>query len=223
MITIDGPAASGKSTVARRLAHEMGLQLIDSGAMYRAVTLLAIEQGVDISDVKRLVPIARFIGNSFRIITGEDATVKILVGERDITEEIRSAGVGKLVSPVSAVPEVRAEMVEAQRNMVHGGGVVAEGRDMGSTVFPDASVKIFLDATKEERMRRRHEELLDKGKELSIEDVKKEIEMRDSMDSSRSASPLRVPDGAVVIDTTNMTVEEVISSIKEICSERGCI
>ncbi len=216
VITIDGPAASGKSTVARLLAYEMGLQLIDSGAMYRAVTLLALEQGVDISDTQRLVSIAKFVGNNLRARMEEGARVKIFIDDRDITEEIRGAAVGKFVSPVSAIPEVRIQMVEAQRSIAKGGGVIAEGRDMGSTVFPDASLKIFLNAAEEERVRRRYVELLEKGKKVSIDDVKKEIEIRDFIDSSRSASPLRIPDGAIVIDTTDMSVEEVIFSIKDL-------
>ncbi len=222
VITIDGPAASGKSTVARRLAYEMGLQLLDSGAMYRAVTLLTLERGIGISEIEKLASVAELIGNNLRIVMEKGDRVRILFGSRDITEEIRSADVGKFVSPVSAVPEVRAQMVRAQRNMALAGGVVAEGRDMGSTVFPDACVKIFLDALKQERVRRRYIELIEKSKDVTIEEVEKEIEMRDSIDSSRSASPLRIPDGAIIIDTTNMTVEEVISSIKQICANKGC-
>jgi 3-phosphoshikimate 1-carboxyvinyltransferase len=202
VIAIDGPAGSGKSTVAREVARRLGLDWLDTGAMYRCVALAAIRRGIDPGDAEALARVA--------------AAVDIDVGERvhldgtDVTADIRSPEVTRVVSAVAAVPAVRAEMVRRQRAWAaaRGGGVV-EGRDIGSVVFPDAELKVFLTATDEERARRRAAEL--GGADTA--EVAADMARRDRLDATRATAPLTVPDGAVVIDTTGRTVSDVVGAI----------
>jgi cytidylate kinase len=194
VIAIDGPAGAGKSTVSRRLAEALGLQRLDTGAMYRAVAWSALDQGIDPTDAEAVTGIAR----SARIEVGE----RVTAGGVDVTEAIRSPEVNRAVSAVAANPDVRQVLVERQRRWVveHGGGVV-EGRDIGSVVFPDASLKIYLTASPEERARRRSEEGSDG------------VARRDRLDSTRAASPLEVADGARVVDTTERSVDAVVEEV----------
>ena len=194
VIAIDGPAGAGKSTVSRRLAEALGLERLDTGAMYRAVAWSALDQGVDPADAEAVTGIAR----SARIEVGE----RVTAGGVDVTEAIRSPEVNRAVSAVAANPDVRRLLVERQRRWVveHGGGVV-EGRDIGSVVFPDASLKIYLTASPEERARRRSEEGSDG------------VARRDRLDSTRAASPLVVADGARIVDTTERSVDAVVEEV----------
>jgi len=194
VIAIDGPAGAGKSTVSRRLAEALGLERLDTGAMYRAVAWSALDQGVDPADAEAVTGIAR----SARIEVGE----RVTAGGVDVTEAIRSPEVNRAVSAVAANPDVRRLLVERQRRWVveHGGGVV-EGRDIGSVVFPDASLKIYLTASPEERARRRSEEGSDG------------VARRDRLDSTRAASPLEVADGARIVDTTERSVDAVVEEV----------
>ena len=194
VIAIDGPAGAGKSTVSRRLAEALGLQRLDTGAMYRAVAWSALDQGIDPTDAEAVTGVAR----AARIEVGE----RVTAGGVDVTEAIRSPEVNRAVSAVAANPAVRRVLVERQRRWVveHGGGVV-EGRDIGSVVFPDASLKIYLTASPEERARRRSEEGSDG------------VARRDRLDSTRAASPLEVADGARVVDTTERSVDAVVEEV----------
>jgi cytidylate kinase len=223
VIAIDGPAASGKSTVALEIARRLGLELVDSGSMYRAVTLVARESGVDPGDRKALQGLARAVRFEFRCELPDNGPPRVYLGGREITSEIRSAGVGEAVSVVSEFEEVRREMVELQRSLAGGSDAVVEGRDIGTAVFPDADLKVFLEASVYERVRRRYLESEEKGFEVSMPQVEKEIEMRDRIDSSREVSPLRMAPDAVPIDTTEKSIEQVVTEIIEICEELGLV
>lgn len=214
VIAIDGPAASGKSTVARSVASELGFDLVDTGAMYRSVTLLAVEEDVPLDDEEALGALAARVKGCFRAEAG-DGPARFFLCDREVTEDIRSAQVGDAVSPVSVAATVRREMVALQRECSSGRGVVVEGRDIGSVVFPDAALKVFLDAAAGERKRRRLAELSEKGSKASVEDVAREIDKRDRMDSSRENSPLVRPEDAFYIDTTGLSVDQVAGLILE--------
>jgi CMP/dCMP kinase len=207
VIAIDGPSGSGKSTVARAVAAELGLPVLDTGAMYRAVTLAVLEAGVALDDAAASAALARASE-----ITVEHG-VTMLDG-RDVSSEIRGPLVTGAVSIVSAHPEVREILVARQRAWVarHGGGVV-EGRDIGTVVFPDATVKAFLVASDDERARRRHRDEMAAARAVAVEDVKAALDRRDAVDRGRAVSPLRPADDAIVIDTTNLDVDSVVAEV----------
>lgn len=206
VIAIDGPSGSGKSTVARGVAARLGLEVLDTGAMYRSVTLAALEAGIDLADGAVLAELAA------RLAITVGGTVRI--DGRDVTAEIRGPSVTSAVSTVAAHPEVRAVLVERQRAWVaeRGGGVV-EGRDIGTVVFPDAPVKVFLTASDEERARRRHRDETAARRRAEVTRVAEELAERDRLDSSRAVSPLAVASDARVLDTTDRTVDEVVDEI----------
>lgn len=210
MITIDGPAGSGKSTTARLVAERLGLTYLDTGALFRALTLLALEQQLDLHNGAALAELAQH--SNLRIATTPEKT-RIWANNREITENIRAPRVSKHVSLVASHPPVRKEMLRLQRELAAGGDVVVEGRDIGTVVFPDAPLKVFMQASIEARARRRHEELVEQGQEVSVEAVEAELASRDAMDASRKAAPLRRPENALVIDTTNLTIEEQVDKI----------
>lgn len=205
-MAIDGPAGSGKSTVARTLADRLGLPYLDTGAMYRALTLKALRRGVPIDDGAALVRLAA--DTSIEIGPG-----RVLLDREDVTAEVRSGPVTAAVSQLSAHEAVRSLMVERQRALVRRGAAVVEGRDIGTVVLPDAGLKVFLTAAPEERARRRAAELRADGVERPVEEILEEILARDRRDSGRAASPLVAAKDAVVIDSTNLTVEEVVEEI----------
>ena len=212
-IAIDGPAGAGKTTIARGIAHRLGLRYIDTGAMYRAAAWKSLELGIPLKDEDRIVEMVSRMDIRF-------AECRIFADGVDVTTAIRTPEVTRLSSPISAIPGVRRHLVALQQKMGGEGRCVMEGRDIGSVVMPDAEVKVFLTASVEERARRRHAERLEAGVETDIETLKKEIEERDRRDSTRADSPLiRVPD-AVEIDTDGMTIEQVIDRILELCRER---
>jgi CMP/dCMP kinase len=207
VIAIDGPSGSGKSTVARAVAAELGRPVLDTGAMYRAVTFAVLEAGAALDDAGACAAIAR--ASEITIENG----VTILDG-RDVSSEIRGPLVTGAVSIVSAHPEVREILVARQRAWVarHGGGVV-EGRDIGTVVFPDATVKVFLVASDDERARRRHRDEMAAARAVAVEDVKAALDRRDAIDRGRAVSPLRPADDAIVIDTTNLDVDSVVTEV----------
>ncbi len=210
-IAIDGPAGAGKSTVARRVARALGLPFLDTGAMYRAVALVALERGVDPADEEACAEIAREIELTF------DGEGRLLVDGVPREEEIRSPRVDAVVSQVSAHPAVRAAIVPHQRRFAEeAGGVVAEGRDTTTVVFPDADLKVFLTASVEERARRRAAQ---SGREGEVEAIRREIERRDRLDRERADSPLRVAEDARIVDTDGRTVEEVVEEILALARE----
>jgi cytidylate kinase len=217
-IAIDGPAGAGKSTVSRRLAELLGLRYIDSGAMYRVVGVLADEQGIDFGDVVALTALCDALVLHFEERTDGMHTI---ANGRDLSAAIRTAGAGQLASKVSTVPEVRERLVALQRAMSAGGGVVMEGRDIGTVVLPDATVKIFLVASAEERARRRCAELNARGEAADAAQVTREIEERDRRDQGRAHSPLRPAEGALVVDTSRDDIDAVVARIRALIEPRG--
>ena len=216
IITIDGPAGSGKSTAAKQLAQALGFAYLDTGATYRAVTLAALRGGVDMEDEAALAALA---GRIDLRLEGAGGELRVLLEGRDVSREIRSAAVTDNSHHVARAPAVRKILVEIQRRMGSeladsAGGVVAEGRDQGSVVFPAADVKFYLDASPEVRARRRYEEMLADGQDVTYETVLEAILTRDGRDRSRAVAPLVKPDGAVEMDTTNMTIEQVTDRLK---------
>lgn len=210
VVTIDGPAGSGKSTTARLVARKLGYIYLDTGAMYRAMTLKAIRAGIDPEDVDALEQLA--CETDISVATEPDGTRVTLDGE-DVTDMIRERDVTQNSSAVSAVKGVRSRMVELQRKIGARGGIVAEGRDIGSVVFPDAETKIYLDADIKCRALRRKKELETRGGSVPLEKLEQDIGARDAYDSQREHSPLVVPDGAVVVDTTDLTIEEQVERV----------
>ncbi len=221
VIAIDGPAGSGKSTIAKLLSKRLGLNYIDTGATYRTITLLALKNNLKLDDEKSILNLAKKskIEIECKPLNEMDYTKVKLNGE-DVTEEIRSSQVGKAVSIVSKLSGVRKFLVEFQRNLAKNGPSVLEGRDIGTVVFPNAILKIYLTAKNEERIKRRLIQQKEKGDIASIDKIKDEIETRDKIDSTREDSPLKIPEDAVVIDNTNLTIEETYQIIKKIYDER---
>jgi len=210
VIAIDGPAGSGKSTTARLLASQLGFVYLDTGAMYRAITWFALRNGLPIDDGKLLETVARKIKIEFEM----DGDInRVYLNGADITEEIRTPEVTGAVSQVSAHPGVRKQMVKRQKEIGKKGNIVAEGRDTTSVVFPDADIKVYLDASIEERARRRLLELSRKGIGTSLEEQIADLERRDQFDSNREVSPLKKTRDSLVINTTNLTIEEQVDRI----------
>lgn len=204
---MDGPAGSGKSTVARRIAEKLGMLYLDSGAMYRAVTLLAIENGVE-EDITKLIDLVKKCNIEF-----DDNGKKIFLDSVDVSEEIRTPEVNKLVADIAKIPEVRHEIVKHQQRIGVKGNIIAEGRDLTTIVFPDANYKFYLDASIRERAKRRYADLQEQNVETTIDAVEAEIAARDEKDTSREHSPLQIADDAIRVDTTGKTVDEVIDII----------
>ena len=209
VVAIDGPSGAGKTTVSVRLAESAGMVRIDTGAMYRACALAARRAGVPWDDGNRLREVARGMVLSFRNAGG---TVRVFLGEEDVSEAIRTPEMSMGASAVSAHGPVREALVARQREMGKDGGVVLEGRDTGTVVFPDAEVKFFLDAAAPVRALRRYRELGPRGGQ-SYEEVLKDVLRRDVQDSTREHSPLRMADGALYVDTTTLTVDEVVEAL----------
>ncbi|MFQ5896722.1 MAG: (d)CMP kinase [Candidatus Methylomirabilia bacterium] len=203
MITIDGPAGAGKSTAARELARQLGFRLVDTGAMYRALALRALEAGVEPSE-----------GPELRTLLAESLLElrngRILLNGRDISDEIRTPKIGALTSRLTTLPSVREKATPIQRELASGGGVVLEGRDTGSVVCPEADLKFFLDASQEVRVLRRMRDLEGRGTPRGLDEVTAELDARDRQDWSRELAPLVIPEGATVIDSTNLSVNQVV-------------
>jgi CMP/dCMP kinase len=207
-IAIDGPAGAGKSTVARELARRLDLKYLDTGAMYRAVTLKVLREGTDLNDHKALAEM--LLKTEIRLGSGKE----VYLDDEDVTEAIRSPEVNDLVSPVAAISIVRQRLVLLQQQIAaETEGIIMEGRDIASKVLPDADFKFYIDASLEERSKRRGKEQKEKGINLTLQEVSTEITKRDIIDSQREDSPLMVAPDAVVIDTTEMDIEEVVKEI----------
>ena len=210
-VAIDGPASSGKSTVAKIIAKRFGYVYCDTGAMYRSVTWAALENGIDVSDTKQVIDLARRIKITFE--PGQPDQ-RVFVDGHEVTKDIRTEKIAANVSAVAAIPEVRAQMVEQQRQIAQAGGIVMDGRDIGTTVLPDAQVKVFLVASAHERARRRYEENLQKGLATqSLDELEAAIKLRDQKDSTRKVSPLTQAKDAILIDTTSLTIDQVVDEI----------
>ncbi|MFQ5870451.1 MAG: (d)CMP kinase [Candidatus Zixiibacteriota bacterium] len=210
VIAIDGPASSGKSTTARLVAGRLGYLYLDTGAMYRAITLKALRAGVDLDDEKALEKLAR---DSTLRMSFENEVPRVFLNGEDVTSQIRSPEVSDSVSKVSAYPGVRGAMVALQREFAKEGGIVAEGRDIGTVVFPGAEVKIFLTCDLKERTKRRYLELESQGISRSPDEIRENLSKRDEIDSNRESSPLLEAEEAVVVDTTNLTIEEQVEEV----------
>lgn len=210
IITIDGPSGAGKSTIAKLIADKLGFKYLDTGAMYRAVTLYMIENQVDIKNEEEVINALN------KLNIGFDSNYRIYLDSQDITEDIRKEKVVKFVSEVSAISSVRRKMVDLQRDIAKEDNYILDGRDAGSVVFPNADYKFYLEASLEERAKRRYKEELSKEVDISFEAVKESIKKRDKYDSNRKDSPLVVPENAIIIDTTNMTIDEVAEEITDI-------
>lgn len=217
VIAIDGPAGAGKSTTARLVAARLGYTYFDSGALYRVVALLAIEQGVPLNNEQRLAEIAEKIDVRFQT---EEAKNRVLIASREVTEELRTPEVDRAVAPVAALPAVRKAIVVRLREMAKGKNVVAEGRDIATVVFPDADLKIYLDASPEERTKRRFLEYQAADIQADPELLAQEVKKRDAADQTRKVGALRVAPGAVVIDTTRLSIEEQVGRVLELAKSK---
>ncbi|MDQ0213713.1 cytidylate kinase [Oikeobacillus pervagus] len=216
-IAIDGPAAAGKSTVAKLIAEKMHYTYIDTGAMYRALTYKALKQNVNVEMEQELVDLLK--QTKIDLQPGEKGQLVFLDNE-DVTNFIRTSKVTNTVSIVAKHPNVRFEMVKRQKEFAKKGGVVMDGRDIGTHVLPNAEAKIFLSASVEERAKRRYTENISKGFKEDLEKLKEEIARRDQLDSEREASPLKKAEDAVVVDTTSLSIEDVVEKIMSVVSER---
>ncbi len=219
VIAVDGPAGTGKSSVSRALARALGARYLDTGAMYRIVTLAVLRSGIDPSDGDAVAAAADEVDLAVGYDPDEDRC--LLAGE-DVSAEIRGDAVTRAVSAVSAVPAVRARLVDLQRRLADGSGsVVVEGRDIGTVVLPDADVKIFLTASAEERARRRNVQNVDSGLTDDYASVLADVRRRDHLDSTRVVSPLRAAEDAVVVDTSDMTETEVVAHLQDLVHQRA--
>jgi len=221
-IAIDGTAASGKSTIGRLLAERLGYLYLDTGAMYRAVTWVALQRGLDIADEEAVTALAEAVEIEVVPPTANDERQYTVYADgEDVTWQIRRPEVDANVSPVSAYPGVRRALTAQQRRIGHRGRVVMVGRDIGTVVMPNADLKIYLDATVEERARRRYREILARGESADYGEVLAAMRRRDKLDSEREVAPLRPAKDAVIIDTTDLTVEEVLARVMELV-EANC-
>ena len=214
VVAIDGPAGTGKGTIAKLIAQELNLVNIDTGAMYRSITLEALRQGINsIEEKEKLIEIAKNIKIEMKNNNGEQ---EIFLNGENVSKEIRSTEVSGFVSQVSSIPEIRELMVNLQRKMAEGKNVIMEGRDITTVVFPNANVKIYLDADVEERAKRRYKENKEKGMQTTFEETLEAMKKRDYNDMHKPVGALKIAEDAIVIDTTNMTIEEVKEKVKEI-------
>lgn len=214
IIAIDGPAGSGKSTIALGVARRLGLAYLDTGAMYRAVTLIALERGVSLEDGDTLGVVATHMPLHFEAAARAEAP-RLHVGGRDVSEAIRSPEVSRAVSQVAAHPSVRQALTLRQRGLAGDGDIVLEGRDIGTVVCPDADIKVFLTASVEERARRRGRQLQEQGVDVELHSLQRELQVRDGSDSGRAVAPLQRADDALEIDTTALPADAVIDLICE--------
>jgi CMP/dCMP kinase len=212
VVAVDGPAGAGKSTVARIVAEKLGLLYIDTGAMYRAATWLALKNNLDIqTEPNKIIQVLK--NADLKLTPGPERSQRVFLNDREITEEIRKPQIAKFVSQVSAIGEVREHLVKIQQSMGEAGGVILDGRDIGTTVFPGADLKIFLVASSRERALRRQKQQVQAGIEQALAEVQADIEHRDELDFNRKVSPLRQAPDAILIDTDSLTVEQVVEQI----------
>ena len=212
IIAIDGPSAAGKSTLAKRLAQDLGFTYLDTGGMYRALALKVLREGIDISNDEW---VTELIGRTDIDLVATDGKLKVLLDGEDVSHEIRTPEVSQMASKASALKVVRRWMLVLQRGFGRRGNVVAEGRDIGTVVFPDAEVKIYLDATVQERARRRVEELRKAGRQVSLDETLREMGERDKRDSERDLAPLRKANDAIAIDSTSLDAEALAQRVMQ--------
>ena len=217
IVAMDGPAGTGKGTITSLISKEMGLVNIDTGATYRCVALYAIKNNIKLEEKEKII---ESLPNIHIDMKNEQGVQKVYLNNEDVTNEIRSKEVTKIVSQVSSIVEVRLAMVEVQRNLAKGKDVIMEGIDITTYVFPNADVKIYLDADEEERAKRRYKEMQEKGIEMTYEEVLKNIQIRDKNDKEKEIGALKIAEDAIYIDTTNLSIEEVKEKVKEIITEK---
>jgi cytidylate kinase len=212
VLTIDGPSGSGKGTISALVADELGWRLLDSGALYRAIGYAAGEEGLDLSDAEAVTRCAQ--NTKIRFAAQKDGgDTRVLVNGHDATDELRTETAGAAASAIAVIPAVRQALVEMQLGFRRAPGLVADGRDMGTVIFPDAPFKVFLTASAGERARRRYKQLKDKGLSVTLANLLREIEARDERDASRAVAPLKPAPDAVLVDTTGMTIEAVVAKV----------
>lgn len=210
VITIDGPAGAGKSTVSKTLAKKLDYVYLDTGALYRALAYKTLKLEISLDEVSAL---ANLCSNATVVLKNIDGQMKVYLDGEDVEEKIRTEEVGLAASKISTFAVVRERLLNLQREAGADGGIVAEGRDMGSVVFPHADYKFYLDANLEERIKRRHKELLEKGARVEYKSIQKDMFARDKQDKHREIAPLKAPDGAIIIDSDNLSVPEVLEKL----------
>ena len=217
IVAIDGPAGTGKGTITSLISKEMGLVNIDTGATYRCVALYAIQNNISIDDKEKIIAELPNINIDMK---NENGNQTVFLNGENVTDKIRTAEVNKIVSQVSSIKEVRFAMVEVQRNLAKGKDVIMEGRDITTYVFPNADVKIYMDADENERAKRRYKEMVEKGMETTFEEVLDNIRTRDKNDKEKEIGALKIAEDAIYVDTTNLSIEEVKEKIRNIIEEK---
>lgn len=219
-ITIDGPSGSGKGTISQLLAQKLGWHLLDSGAIYRILALAIIKHHLDPTNEMAITNLALNLDVTFTVANHNKA-IKIILDNQEVTEEIRTEIVSKLASTIASMPQVRQALLARQRTFRKPPGLIADGRDMGTVVFPDAKLKIFLTASSQERAKRRHKQLLEKGIDAKLSAVITELAARDDRDTKRATSPLKPAPDAIIIDTTDLSITAVMLQILNLIQKRG--
>jgi len=220
VITVDGPSGSGKGTVCKLLAAKLGWNLLDSGALYRLTALAAKHHGVAADDEDALQVLAAHLDVQFVVQDDEDELQVVLEGEL-VTKELRLEETGTVASIVAAIPGVRRALLDRQREFSHGAGLIADGRDMGTVVFPQAQLKVYLDASVEERASRRYKQLINKGLDASLEVILTDLQQRDERDMQRAVAPLKPAEDALVLDSTSLTIDQVLEAVLEEARHKG--
>ncbi len=216
-IAIDGPAGAGKSTIARRTAQELSFIYVDTGALYRALAVFLVDEGVSPEDTEKVKGAVKSVKVSIAYENGEQ---QVLVNGKNVTDRLRAESVGNMASTISAIPAVRAALLDLQRDLAKAHDVLMDGRDIGTNVLPDAELKIYLTASVETRAERRYRDLQEKGMEKPLSEIKKEIEERDHRDMTRAIAPLKQAEDAVYLDTSHMNIDEVVEAIRKLYRER---
>ena len=216
-IAIDGPAGAGKSTIARRTAQELSFIYVDTGALYRALAVFLVDEGVSPEDTEKVKEAVKSVKVSIAYENGEQ---QVLVNGENVTDRLRAESVGNMASTISAIPAVRAALLDLQRDLAKAHDVLMDGRDIGTNVLPDAELKIYLTASVETRAERRYRDLQEKGVEKALSEIRKEIEERDHRDMTRAIAPLKQAEDAVYLDTSHMNIDEVVEAIGKLYRER---